>query len=429
VIKREVNVVATLVQIAEQAADTESVDAQGWADVITELTKLLAIPNGVEFEPIPVFTGDAQTNLSLRQGRDTDITDLANSYDMQRSSVTEQKLNSAEAVEKPAIQAVASAILLCGTNKPSAVELSMNSQLSSDSPEQLVGCPDLSDEEKQFLEQMGEKWENYFKEWKERRIKGFNDIYKEWVEKSKEAQEQCDRYKTGDCVWSPENIMWEDDKGEVCSCHPSQSDLNWEYYFKQKRFVEEMERERDAYRREIDNEIKEWYRDRREETTKQYGLTLTANHQTYLTEYPDYTITVSGAAGLTLDPWTGVIGLEKFTMEVNWPIGAGGQIIGGDFVSILIRGRCEEGVIYIKIINEVGGFHAHGVLIHSEGSEQMKTFQWLRSAQDAYELPFEITGTGEFAEATVPASGLYPEIDGTLIWTLEANPEVIETQE
>jgi len=429
VIKQEYNVVATLVRIREQAGDMGSVDEQGWADVITELTKLQAIQEGVAFEPIPVFTGGAQTNLNLRQGPVTAMTDLPNTYDMQRASGTEQELSSAGSGDRPAIQAVASTILMCGTNKLNAVGLSMNSQHSSVSPEQLVRCPELSDEEKEFLEQMNEKWQNYLEEWKERNIKGYNDIHEEWLEKSKERAEQCDRLETGDCVWSSEKMIWEDDKGEVCSCHPSQKDLDWEYYFKKKRFVEEMVRERSDARREFEREIKEWYQDRREEITKQYGLTLTADHHMYLIEFPDYTITVSGAAGLTLDPWKGVIGIDKFTMEVNWPFGGGGQIIGGDLVCIFIRGRCEEGVIYITIINESGGFGAHGTLIHPEGAEEMTTFQWVRSAQDRYELPFMITGTGEFTEATVPASEVYPAIDGTLTWTLEANPGVIETKE
>ena len=427
-IKQEANVVATLVRIREQAGDMESVNEQGWADVITELTKLQAIQDGVAFEPIPVFPGEDQTNISPRQGLVTAMRDLPNTYDMQRASGTEQELNSAGSGDRPAIQAVASTILLCGTNMLDAVELSMNSQHSSDSPEQFVRCPDLSDEEKQFLEQMDEKWQNYLEEWKERFIKGYEDIHKEWAEKSKEAQEEFDKCNEG-CSETTGGTMWEDDDGGLsCTCPSRDRNLDWDYRLKMALFARKMVDENNEYRREINKEIEEWYQDMKEEITKQYGLTLTADHNMYLIEFPDYTITVSGAAGLTLNPWTGVTGLEKFTMEVNWPFG-GGQIIGGDLIGTLIMGRCEEGVIYITIVNEVGGFYAHGTLIHPLGAEEMTTSQWVRSAEDAYELPFEITGTGEFTGVTVPASSLYPGIDGTLTWTLEANPEVIETQE
>ncbi len=104
-------------------------------------------------------------------------------------------------------------------------------------------------------------------------------------------------------------------------------------------------------------------------------------------------------------------------MSVNWPVGKGAQIVGGDIVSMVINGRCEEGMIYLTFYSERLGYSGQGTVVNPVIPAPVTTFvlPW----GSPYELSFDMAGSG--GTATIPASERNGELGGTLNWTLESN--------
>jgi len=374
-INQEANLVASLIHIAEQVGETDIVNDQDWTIFNTEMLNLLTIQDRLESEPVPIFTRGDQSNTNLHRGRVTALSDLSISDSTSQTTTI---------------------IILCGNSKHNAVI------------SEAFICPDITEEEKQFLKEMDKKWQDYLEDWQERKVQGLNDIVEENFEKFKEKLDEM-----FDCI--EENCG--DEYSSNCYCDMDMDALHQNRDRKMDSFIEKMEREKQDHRAELDQEIEDWKKDQKDEITKEIGLRLTANHQMFVASRPAYTIEVSGSETLRYNPWSGVLGLYYFPMLVNWPVGQGVQVIGGDMVSMVIDGMCEDGIMYLTFYGEHFGSTGYGEVVNPVKYAPVTTFVYRNKSP--YYLQFNIAGSG--GTASIPASDRNSELGGTLTWTLEAN--------
>jgi len=253
-----------------------------------------------------------------------------------------------------------------------------------------ITCPKLSDFDKKFIDQMNQNWRRHVHEWNKDLIEGQRDIWKDYIQATHES-------------------------GRPLSYLEDEYNASVDYFNKK------MNEELDQDWEDLQDEISDMYKKENEKISKEYNLTITAAHQMFVVGYPNYKIEVSGSEALILDPWKGIFGFGHFPMKANWPIGSGAYMFRGDTISVIIRGRCSDDIFFIIIINEAGGAVAQGTLIHPFGSDPMKVERWIRSATDAYEIKYIFSGSGEAPPVTLSASGLYPDLGGTVSWALEVN--------
>lgn len=276
-------------------------------------------------------------------------------------------------------------IQTCGSYKITSPVFSNSGQTSLSQPVDIT-CPIMTDFDNKIVEMMHQKWEIHYKRWKVELLEGLRDLWKDYVQQTHESNRPLP--------------LLED-----------------EYESNRNIFIRKMNRDLDAAWSEIQNELQDMYRQENENLTKKTNLQITAAHQMFVAGYPNYTIQVNGSHLLKLNPWLGIFGIGKFPMEASWPMGYGAALFGGDTITTLFRGRCEDDIFYITVINDAGGSTASGVIVHPKGPTPLTVTRWVIAT--GYEMMFAFSGSGEAPPQTYSAAELYLDIAGTVSWKLD----------